>query len=122
MSYLDQAQGSTDVGVVDAAVDLCRQVADSVPHDHVDRAVHLHNLGLALRLRFERSGVPEDLEHAIATSRQALRTAAGGDPNISSYRHNLGMSLWWRYRHTTRIEDLAEAIGVARRGLAGCEP
>ncbi|MBE1462310.1 CHAT domain-containing protein [Kibdelosporangium phytohabitans] len=122
LSYLDQAQGSTDIDVVDAAVDLCRQVADSVPHDHLDRAVHLHNLSLALRLRFERTGTTEDLEHAITTSRQALRMAAGGDPNISSYRHNLGMSLWLRYQRTSRREDLAEAIGVARRGMAGGDP
>ncbi|SMD18767.1 CHAT domain-containing protein [Kibdelosporangium aridum] len=127
LSYLDQAQssqaqGSTDLDVVDAAVDLCRQVADSVPHDDIDRPVYLHNLSLALRLRFERAGTTEDLEHAIATSRRALETASGGDPNLSAYRHNLGMSLWLRFGRSQRREDLAEAIGIARRGMAGGEP
>nr|WP_157527929.1 CHAT domain-containing protein [Kibdelosporangium sp. MJ126-NF4]CEL16668.1 hypothetical protein [Kibdelosporangium sp. MJ126-NF4]CTQ88980.1 hypothetical protein [Kibdelosporangium sp. MJ126-NF4] len=122
LSYLDQAQGPCDIDVVDVAVDLCRQVADSAPQDDVDRAVHLHNLSLALRLRFERAGLTEDLECAIATSRRALDTATVGDPNISSYRHNLGLSLWLRFRRTSRREDLAEAIGVARRGMAGGEP
>ncbi|MCE7011480.1 CHAT domain-containing tetratricopeptide repeat protein [Kibdelosporangium philippinense] len=122
LSYLDQAQGSTDLDVVDAAVDMCRQVADSVPHDDVDRPVYLHNLSLALRLRFERAGTTDDLEHAIAMSRTVLETATGGDPNISAYRHNLGMSLWLRFGRSNRREDLAEAIGIARRGMAGGEP
>jgi tetratricopeptide (TPR) repeat protein len=122
LSYLDQAQGSTDPGVLETAVRLCQQVADSAPRDDVDRAVYLHNLGLALRLRYERGGSAADLESAIATCRLALDAAAGGDPNLSSYRHNLGMSLWLRYGHTNRAEDLAEAIGIARRGMAGAEP
>ncbi|MBP2325512.1 hypothetical protein JOF56_005897 [Kibdelosporangium banguiense] len=122
LSYLDQAQGSTDLDVIEAAVDLCRRVAESVGREHVDRPVHLHNLSLALRLRFERAGTPDDLEAAIATSRHVLEVAPGGDPNLSSYRHNLGMSLWLRYGRSNRAEDLAEAIGIARRGTAGGEP
>jgi tetratricopeptide (TPR) repeat protein len=122
LSYLDLAQGSADLGVVETAVELCRRVAGSVADDHVDRPVHLHNLSLALRLRFERAGTPEDLESAIATSRHVLQVAPGSDPNLSSYRHNLGMSLWLRYGRSNRPEDLAEAIGVARRGMAGGEP
>ncbi|MET0235233.1 MAG: CHAT domain-containing protein [Kibdelosporangium sp.] len=122
LSYLDQAQGSTDLGVIETAVDLCRAVAESVGPDHLDRPVHLHNLSLALRLRFERAGTPDDLESAIATSRHVLDVAPGGDPNLSSYRHNLGMSLWLRYRRARRPKDLAEAIGIARRGTAGGEP
>lgn len=122
LTYLDEAQGSMDPDVIDTAVELCQRVADSATADDPDRPVHLHNLSLALRLRFERAGAFPDLETAIATSRRALGAAAGGDPNMSAYRHNLGMALWLRYGRTGRSEDLSEAIGVARRGAGGAEP
>ncbi|MET0131979.1 MAG: CHAT domain-containing tetratricopeptide repeat protein [Kibdelosporangium sp.] len=122
LSYLDQARESQDPDVIDTAVELCQRVVDAIPVYHPDRPVHLHNLSLALRMRFEHAGSLDDLEPAIAASRRALGEVSGNDPNVSAYRHNLAMGLWLRYGKTGKPDDLAEAIGVARRGSAGLEP
>ena len=80
-TFLQQALGSTDQALLSATVGLWQRILEATPTDHPNHAMYLNNLGIALRVRFERSGALADLEAAIEAIRAAVEATPTDHPN-----------------------------------------
>ncbi|KAH7114709.1 CHAT domain-containing protein [Dactylonectria estremocensis] len=58
-----------------------------------------------------------DLEEAIKTARQAVKSTPDGHPDLASWLNNLGNKLGLRYERTGEMDDLEEAIRTARQAV-----
>ena len=74
------------------------------------QCMYLNNLESALRYRFEQTGSMEDLDRAIMTTEQAVKSTPDAYPALAMYLHNLGIALLSRFEQTSSIEDLERAI------------
>lgn len=81
VELLDHALRTADPAVLDSAIDLLRRTVAATPADHPDRARGLSNLGISLRVRFERTGQLDDLTAAIDASRAAVGVI-GASPRV----------------------------------------
>ncbi|WP_284744155.1 tetratricopeptide repeat protein [Amycolatopsis sp. RTGN1] len=77
-----------------------------------DDAVLLNDLGLALRLRFERGGAETDLDEAVDVGRQAVASLPPGLAGRSALLGNLAAALLIRFRTRRAGRDLDEAIAI----------
>ena len=114
-TWLEQAQDTTNLTLITATVLLWRRIVASTRADHPDRAEYLHNLALAMRIRYGRTGSLEDLKEAIKAGREAVDSAFGDHPGQTMFLYNLGAMLWARFERTSNPEDLEEAIIAYRR-------
>jgi len=73
-----------------------------MPADLPDRAGTLNNLGIALRRRFTRTGLMEDLDQAIEASEQAIELMSVDHPNRAAWLNNLSIALQARLREQDR--------------------
>jgi tetratricopeptide (TPR) repeat protein len=87
------------------------------PADHPDRPGYLSNLGIALRIRFGRTGQSADLDEAITACRDAVAGTPADHPNRPLYLSNLGIALRARFGRTGQSADLDEAIDVGREAV-----
>ncbi|MFF3137676.1 CHAT domain-containing tetratricopeptide repeat protein [Streptomyces mirabilis] len=108
---------STDPGLLSAAVDLCRRIADAIPTDDPKRFAHLHNLGAALRSRFQRSGVLADLDDAVTTGRAAVEAIPTDHPHRAAMLSGLGNALRDRFERVGDLADVHEAIDLLRAAV-----
>src|ERR1022692_1474892 len=77
------------------------------PHDNQpDLATGLSNLGAALRLRFSRTHVHEDLDASVSVMRLAVQWAREGDPRRAGILSNLGVILEARFSHAGLADDI----------------
>ncbi|WP_344668330.1 CHAT domain-containing tetratricopeptide repeat protein [Catenulispora yoronensis] len=111
------AMGSTDPGPRDAAVQLWQRIIVSTPDSHVDRGKRLAALGFALQIRFDRTGVPADLDESIAACRQAVETTSKNQADHALFSMNLGTALFLRFERTGVLADSDEAIAAFRRAV-----
>jgi tetratricopeptide (TPR) repeat protein len=100
------------------AIDTADEAGAGTPDGDPERARRLSNLGHALRIRFERTGLDADLEQAIAAGRQAVDLTPAGHPDRPVMLLNLGSALQWRFERTGRPADLAETVGCLREAAA----
>ncbi|MGW4995105.1 CHAT domain-containing protein [Streptomyces mirabilis] len=105
---------STDPDLLSAAVDLCRRIADAIPTDDPKRLAHLHNLGAALRSRFQRSGMLADLDDAVAAGRAAVEATPTDHPRQAAMLSGLGNALRDRFEQVGDLADVHEAIHLLR--------
>ena len=105
-------------GDVEAAVTAAARAVDETPADHPDCAGRLSNLGLALRMRFDRAGALADLDGAIEAGIRAVAEAAAGDPDRAGYLANLADSRQTRHEVTGHEEDLHAALDGHRAAVA----
>ncbi|KAJ4179674.1 hypothetical protein NW759_017285 [Fusarium solani] len=99
------------------AIRVGREVIDSTPLDHPERAGLLNNLGKGLGHRYSRTGAMTDLEEAIRVAREAVDATPLAHPGRAMFLNNLGLHLGARYSRTGAMTDLEEAIRVAREVL-----
>jgi tetratricopeptide (TPR) repeat protein len=106
-----------DSAALNYAVDLLNSAIDATPDNHPDLGGYLSNLGLALRLRYERTGDPDDLDGAVAAGRRSVQAAPDGDPDLGGYLSNLGLALYVRHERTGAIGDLDDAVTAGRQAV-----
>ncbi|KAF6753992.1 CHAT domain-containing protein [Ephemerocybe angulata] len=94
-----------------------RRAVEHTPDDDSDLPQRLHDLGLSLHTRYDRTRELFDLSEAVAMLRKALELSPPGDENKLSWLNNLGMALRSRFRRTEEMPDLAEAISVQQRAV-----
>ncbi|RKK76947.1 hypothetical protein BFJ68_g18006 [Fusarium oxysporum] len=59
----------------------------------------------------------KDLEEAIKTARQAVKSTPDDHPNLAGRLNNLGNEFGLRYKRTGEMKDLEEAIKTARQAV-----
>ena len=94
-----------------------RQVVESIPAGHPNRAVYLSKLGVALRTRFERTGDFRDLDGAVDIARQVVESTPAGHPDRAVYLSDLGVALRTRFQHRGRVEDLDGAVDASQEAI-----
>jgi hypothetical protein len=62
------------------AITIEEQALESTPEGHLDRAMYLKILGIALQSRFERTRSMDDLDRGITTNEQAVDSTPDGHP------------------------------------------
>ena len=77
-----------------------------------------HNLGVALRARFERDGSAPDLDRAIGLVEDAVAATDPNHPNRAMYLSGLGLYLRARFELSGSSDDLNQAVDVAEEAVA----
>ncbi|MGA5446980.1 hypothetical protein ACPCVO_10015 [Streptomyces umbrinus] len=118
---LEAAQSGEPTATLDEAIGLFRSLLDDrhcLPEGDARRPAALSNLGLALRLRAERTehGGIDDLDESVRLSRDALRL--GDAENRVACLGNLMSGLGTRYGWTGDDADLDEAVLVGEEAVA----
>ncbi|PKV94015.1 tetratricopeptide repeat protein [Amycolatopsis echigonensis] len=104
---------------LDIAIELLRKTVAAVG----DCSRHVlsnafSRLGNALRMRFERTGRPEDIDDSIAAARNALATLPDGHPFLAGLLSNLAGALRTKFDHVGAMNILDESIALGRRALS----
>ena len=94
-----------------------RAAVEATPVGHPDRARWLSNLGRALRLRFERTGMLPDLDEAVTIGRAAAEATPPDDPDRAVMLSNLGAILQRRFERTGVLADLEESVAAMRAAM-----
>jgi hypothetical protein len=81
------------------SIDNLQRVVSTSTH-HLDRARHLKMLGIALEMRFKRTGSMQDLDQSISNSEQAVASIPIDHPDRGVYLNNLGIVLQTRFKQT----------------------
>ena len=90
----------------------------TAPDDSTGLDLILSNLGIALRTRFERTGMLADLDAAVAAGRAAVEAALENSPNEPILQSNLGIALQARFRRIGQLADLDAGVEAGQRALA----
>ncbi|MET0496182.1 MAG: hypothetical protein ABW000_23910 [Actinoplanes sp.] len=101
---------------LDEAADELAGALDDTDPDAEQYAGRCSNLGLAYIERFDRTGVPDDLDASIDMGRRALEIAAATDPNRAAMLVNLSSRLLRRHEIRRNPDDLQEALRTATEG------
>lgn len=101
-----------DASLLDQAIDILSLVAAEAPS-----AAGLAELGIALRTRFQYANNKDDLTHAVARGKEAVRAAVSAEDRELAL-NALGATLGFRYNVDQRPETLEEAIATLRAAVA----
>jgi tetratricopeptide (TPR) repeat protein len=82
-----------------------------------NKAVLLKFIGNTLRSRYERSGSIHDLDLAIETTEEGLRSLPDNHPDRPSFLNNSGVALLQRYRHNGSLDDLETSIRMKQMAV-----
>jgi tetratricopeptide (TPR) repeat protein len=96
------------------AVIAARQLAAAGFDGPASQAAYQHNLANALRIRFEQTQLPADIEAAIGAARLALDYMAGDDLRRSQTLSLLGLVLQLRFGQSGRLADVNEAVSLGQ--------
>lgn len=117
-TLLSEAVRSGNVEAIDQAIAGLRHACSAQPTAHPHRAAYLHNLGSALRVRFEYQGRIPDLEQAIWFFRQAVDAdSTQGDSEDPRILSSLGDALVTAVQRGAHGGDLDEAVVILRRAM-----
>jgi tetratricopeptide (TPR) repeat protein len=108
---------------LEEAVQVFTAAADLFPPNHFNREFGLNKLSQALRLRFERLGVMQDLDDALIISRRAL---AAGKPGTAARGYTLdilcqNLALHFQFSSSSD-SDIDELVHIGREALKLCPP
>ena len=95
---------------IDEAIVAGRDTVAATPMDDPARSLHLYNLGLALRSRFEHTGRQADLTEAIAVGHEAVAATPPDHPYRTGRLLGIGRALHARFQHSGQPADLTDAI------------
>jgi tetratricopeptide (TPR) repeat protein len=96
------------------AVIAARRLAAAGFDGPASQAAYQHNLANALRIRFEHTQLPADIEAAIGAARLALESMADDDLRRSQTLSLLGLVLQLRFGQSQRLADADEAVRVGQ--------
>lgn len=114
-----QAEATDSADGFDEATALVAEAIDALPQGHPHLGLLHNGLGVALRLRFDRQGHPEDVERAVCASQTAvdlLRVTRAGASTASALA-NLSASLQARYEYGGQESDLERGAECAREAV-----
>jgi tetratricopeptide (TPR) repeat protein len=115
---LARARTDEDPEAVDRAVSLLRQaVQHTPPADHADYAERLSKLSVALRVQFERTGIPDHLDEAVEYGRAAVAARPQDDHQRAAILNNLGAILGIRFQQSGNLTDVDDAISNCREAV-----
>ncbi|MFF5714375.1 CHAT domain-containing protein [Streptomyces sp. NPDC012756] len=103
---------------LNCAVEVAREIAETLPAGRPGRATYWFHLSTALHLRFEQGEDAEDLDGAVEAGREAVRTATDDDPDRCLYLTGLSKVLLTRYARTGDRLDLGAALQAAGEAIA----
>jgi len=83
---------------------------------------NLKNLGYCLMTRFEYASNMKDLEHGLASLKEALAISSPEDPSFTSILHNLAGALTRHFQVFGQLSDIHEAISAYRKALCHGPP
>jgi CHAT domain-containing protein len=109
-----------DLALLTDAVKRLRAVAESTRAGHPDRARHLNNLCLALRMLAEASGDRLLAAEAVRTGQEAVGLAS--PVQMAGIQNNLGGSFRMLFELTKDEDALAGAVAAARSAVASTAP
>lgn len=72
--------------------------------------MYLNNLENALQRQFERTGSIDDLDYAITTNEQSVKSTPIDHPDCAMMLSNLGIALQRRFEKTGSMDDLDYAV------------
>jgi tetratricopeptide (TPR) repeat protein len=104
---------------LDATIRAEQAELDAAADGDPARLVHLHGLGYALRIRYNRTGNVDDLDAAIRAMRECLTAAPADSPHRAGQHGALAEALQQRYRRRGDVADLDEAIADWTAAAAG---
>ncbi|MER5650401.1 CHAT domain-containing protein [Streptosporangium sp. NPDC002524] len=110
---LAEARARLNAGELDAAVDALRRTPPGGP----ERRVLAGDLGLALRLRFDRTGSEADLDAAIAVGGESVAGDAAHDPDLAFHLSALANSLHLRFDHRGDPADIDATVGLSKAAV-----
>ncbi|MFJ6433535.1 CHAT domain-containing protein [Streptomyces sp. NPDC091416] len=117
------AERHRDPALLEQALDAARAAVDNTPVQAGPiRASALALWALALRLRYEREGDPQDLDTAIGALREAATAAGSRHPDRAGILSRLAASLRERHERTGGLEDLLEGVRTARAAVEAGGP
>ncbi|MDX3853918.1 tetratricopeptide repeat protein [Streptomyces sp. AK02-01A] len=104
-----------DPSAVDHAVRTGEESFAALPPQGAHRAESANNLGIALRLRFDRGGDATDLDRAIELLGEGIAYTPPDHVDLAVRQNNLGIALGTRFNHSGRRQDLDLAIATLRQ-------
>jgi tetratricopeptide (TPR) repeat protein len=116
-AFHDAFKLTGDIGCLDHAIQLYRELLGMQPEGHIYRYSSLYALGKALRAHSEKTGQPEHIEETILIHKEALALTREGEHSWHSTCYKLSLSLAASYKHTRRYAHLEEAIGIREQAL-----
>ena len=117
VDLLRRAMQYDDFAALNRAIELLTAAITATPDDHPYRADRLSNLGFALSVRFDRTGVKADLDEAISVSRQAVAATPDDHPGLAGFLSRLGGALRARFERAGAKADLDEAVSASRQAV-----
>ncbi|MFI9463048.1 CHAT domain-containing protein [Streptomyces xiamenensis] len=108
------AKLAQDDAVLDALVDSERRDVRSMPEEV--RARRMWLLVVALRLRYDRTHDPRDIEEVVEVCREALRSCERGA--VGAYLYEWAGAHLARFRQTGDTADAEAVVGLAERAVA----
>lgn len=102
-----------------AAVQVARQLVETTPDDHPNRAARIRSLALQLGERFGKTAVRADIDEAVDLSRESIDRIVDKHDR-AKHLDTLGTHLSQRYLQTGDASDLEEAIQVSEQAIEAC--
>ena len=121
-ALLDAVDRTSDPGALTQVIDLLHWSITCTPTDHPDVPGRLSNLGVALRIRFERDGRPEDLDQAVKAGLAAVAVDAAVHRDRGGHLYNAAGHLNLRFRRGGSLVDLDQAIGLFEQAVTATRP
>ncbi len=125
VAVLEQAAAAASSELLQACVTLWRRIVAATPADDSNRPAYLAMLGVALQIRFERTGTASDLAEAVEMAQRAAEATPAGHRDLPRQLANLGAALQRRYDQVggiSGLHDLDAAVDAYRRAVAASPP
>ncbi|MCI2423140.1 CHAT domain-containing protein [Saccharopolyspora sp. K220] len=116
-SLVNQFRRDNDVDNLDAAVQLLYEAAEVLPAGQHARLA-LSRLGLALRLRFDEDGDPEDLRYAVDVLCRGAADTSRGDENLATLLFHLAGAAVEHFDCTGGHSALDRAVEMLYRSVS----
>ncbi|QRV81556.1 CHAT domain protein [Ceratobasidium sp. AG-Ba] len=100
----------------EAITNLRKAVANGT--EDPDSSIYVHDLGVALRHQYDRSGQPEQIAEAIECHKHAASSIPDTDSHFPERLNALGMAYSSRYHQTNNESDLENARVYHERALS----
>lgn len=97
IALLDRYEQNGSINDLHRAITMEEHAIESIPKDHSDRPLYLHNLATALQTRSDVTGSMDDLNHAIENAQQAVDSMAHSRPECPCILNNLSNALQTRF-------------------------
>ncbi|KAJ5281475.1 hypothetical protein N7478_006847 [Penicillium angulare] len=121
-SLIDLHERDSTMEPLNKAIELGQTVISSTDLNDVDRAKYLGRLGMAFMLRYEMSGIIEDLNNSFDFIGEAMSMTPKSESRWKRLCASYADLLRHRFKHNGEIQDLEEAVNsIATAINAGSE-